>query len=751
MSTIANPIALVVRRALTALLLAAAAVPAHADLARVGPVLAPSPPGHGYPKWYQDLNGLVLDLCLPDASDPGALQQTACLLGPPDPPYVFPSNFPDESFYFRATSSLDMGGGRRAILVLALEAAFGNGAPAAGDQIVFTRIRVTAGVPFSGTYRVTHPYGEETFVDVVSSGGNRDIVFTEDIGIAPGEFTQALRSRFGPFLQRGDANGNPTGFVTLNGAQFLSDGVTEETVTGSPFNTNYFEICGPFDGPELPETCRRTNLFTLTGRVHDSVSDPIGSPLEIERAIYARDGNEVRIDVAARASRGIGQAQPQLSAGAPNVPPVALRGPDSFGLYYGRTKLGSGVLPGALTVVNNGDSPPSAVTRRLSDEVTITAAEYDPAAQTLRVVATSSDKGDGTAANQPPLLSLDGYPTASRSPVTGDPAAVEFVANDVASPPLEVGVASSAGGHGRRAVAYTASATTFPPGVPIAVDDFASAVAGGPAISIAVKANDVASALAPINAGAVSILAPGLSPAIGSLTANVDGTVTFTPTATTGTATFRYTVANAVGTSNPATVTINVNPPAGGPVPIANPDGPFTVNVNGVRTIDVLANDSGNGGTLDPATVTVTTGPAAGTTSVNASGQITYTAPATTGTFTFEYTVRNTNGNVSAPAVVTVNVVAPETVTVTRARCTVSSNQWDVRGTSSVTAGNTITLYLTSTVPASPLPSQILGSAPVDATGAWQFQLRGGPACRSPISARSSLGTNVNNIVVQVK
>jgi hypothetical protein len=149
--------------------------------------------------------------------------------------------------------------------------------------------------------------------------------------------------------------------------------------------------------------------------------------------------------------------------------------------------------------------------------------------------------------------------------------------------------------------------------------------------------------------------------------------------------------------------------------------------------------------------VTVTTGPAAGTTSVNASGQITYTAPATTGTFTFEYTVRNTNGNVSAPAVVTVNVVAPETVTVTRARCTVSSNQWDVRGTSSVTAGNTITLYLTSTVPASPLPSQILGSAPVDATGAWQFQLRGGPACRSPISARSSLGTNVNNIVVQVK
>ena len=51
--------------------------------------------------------------------------------------------------------------------------------------MVFTRIRVTAGVPFDGDYVVTHPYGMETFPNVVSTAGNRDIVFTEDIGVVP--------------------------------------------------------------------------------------------------------------------------------------------------------------------------------------------------------------------------------------------------------------------------------------------------------------------------------------------------------------------------------------------------------------------------------------------------------------------------------------------------------------------------------------------------------------------------------------
>lgn len=78
---------------------------------------------------------MVLDLCLPDASDPDALQQNACLLvgpGLPDPPYSFPTNFPDEAFYFNAMSVMDMPAGKKATLILALEATFSVGPVVAG-------------------------------------------------------------------------------------------------------------------------------------------------------------------------------------------------------------------------------------------------------------------------------------------------------------------------------------------------------------------------------------------------------------------------------------------------------------------------------------------------------------------------------------------------------------------------------------------------------------------------------------------
>ena len=71
--------------------------------------------------------------------------------------------------------------------------------------MVFARIRVTAGVPFDGDYVVTHPYGTETFPNVTAGVGNRDIIFTEDVGLVPGDFTGALTSRVGPFLQHSDA------------------------------------------------------------------------------------------------------------------------------------------------------------------------------------------------------------------------------------------------------------------------------------------------------------------------------------------------------------------------------------------------------------------------------------------------------------------------------------------------------------------------------------------------------------------
>lgn len=85
---------------------------ANAGLNRVGPTNLPSPAGHGFPTWYQDNNGMVLDLCLPDLADAGNAQALACFLpfNPPATGFVFPKLFPDEMFYFNAGSSIATGG-----------------------------------------------------------------------------------------------------------------------------------------------------------------------------------------------------------------------------------------------------------------------------------------------------------------------------------------------------------------------------------------------------------------------------------------------------------------------------------------------------------------------------------------------------------------------------------------------------------------------------------------------------------------
>ena len=696
------------------------ATSAQADLARVGPANTPAPPGHGFPLWYQDLNGLVLDPCLPDANDPGALQQTACLLGPPDPPYVFPTNFPDELFFFRAVSTpLDTGGGRRAILVLALEGAFANGPVAPGDQVVFTRIRVTAGVPVDGTYTVTHPFGTEVFPDVVSTGGNRDIVFTEDVGITqPGVFTEALHSRFGPFLQAFDPDtGLPKDPINLNGAQFLSDGVAAEFITGSPFGTNYFEICGPPDAFGLGVNCVREETFTLTGRLHDFGANPIGSPLTIDRATYARNdvGTQAQVDVVATASAGIGQAPAKLTAAAPNVSPVLMDGPTALSGWYAQgIPVPADTIPSLITVTNSGDVPPTSATRHIVDEVTVPQASYapNPSGGTLTVVATSSDKF------ALPDLAIDGFPEASQNRANqGDPAEVTFTVSTISIPPAAITVVSSAGGQGVAPVAIGVAAE-FPCGVPFTQDDAATAEQGAAPVIINVVANDT-DCLGAFSRPA--ILAPG--PNIGSAEVALDGTISFTPPASTGTATFRYTLVNTVGTSNVATVTVDVIPGLGGPVPTANPD-TATVTAGTSSVIDVLANDSGNGGTLDPATVTVSnvTG---GTAIVNPNGTVTFTAGTTTGTFGFDYTVVNTNGNSSAPAHVTVSVISLQVVTITAAQFKAGGTpEWRIDGTATPIPNATTTITVTVFSSTGTLKGTV-GASNADALGAWRVRLKG--------------------------
>lgn len=756
---------------------------AHADLNRVGPANNPSPPGNGFPAWYQDLNGMVLDLCLPTVTatqDPQELQQTACLLVTP-PPYTFPAAFPDEAFYHRVVSDpmTTSTSGKRAILVLALEAAFGSGTPVAGQQMVFARIRVTAGVPFDGTYTVTHPYGTETFANVVAGAGNRDIFFTEDVGLAPLNFTDALVSRVGPFLQHVEdtlidpATGQPfvpfpggpaaqplvlpfdpvTGFIPGVSRYFLGDGVTSRYITGSPFNTNYFEMCGPFDGPGQPDRCIRQNLFTVTGMLHDP-NAVVGSPLSVTRASYGRTDGASQVDVMARASRSPGQANPpKLTAAGQSVSPVLLAGPTILGDWYAQgIPVPSSDVPTQITVTNSGDVPPTSIVSHIVDEITIKSAAY--ADGTLTVVATSSDKGDLTAVPpiQPSTLSLEGYPTATvtASGGTTDRAEVTFVAAAGAIPPAFVRVASNRGGQATLDTSMGLANPVFPGGVPFAGDDTAEVIQGTvAAIPINVTANDVGGPLG-ITAGP-TILAPGASLGTASV---LNGQIWYTAPTTTGTAIIKYTVANSAGVSNVATVNVNVIADPNGPIPTAVND-PTTGAINATAgqaiVISVLANDTANGGTLDPASILISTAPASGTAVPNANGTVTYTAGAA-GTFTFRYTVANlpsANGTVqrSAPATVTVTVAAAENLQFQApAKCDSRSSKWQARGTSNISTGNSVSVV--NDVVGSPARGTVIGSAPV-VNGAWQFQ--GTATCVSTVKFRSTLGTTIGPFTVQVK
>jgi len=176
----------------------------QAELKAHGPVAA-----NGYPTWYQDQSGLALDFC--QNTNQLELDGGWCLLLAPDlplgvAPETFPSNFPDEHFYWHGsvadnTTVVDGNGNNLDIrigLVMGVEGAFATGPVVNGDQMVFSRVRITMNpVPFAGDYVVYTPFGRFPFPGLAA--GER-LFNTVDIGLTPLDFEQALHGNIGPFL-----------------------------------------------------------------------------------------------------------------------------------------------------------------------------------------------------------------------------------------------------------------------------------------------------------------------------------------------------------------------------------------------------------------------------------------------------------------------------------------------------------------------------------------------------------------------
>src|SRR3954452_19831085 len=259
-------------------LAAVVGTPTRGHLVAVGPTSSDS----GFPVWYKDDTGLRLEPCL-DPKDANCPSQAAAGAMPDTTkPVSFPDNFPKEFFYQLAQSSFTLPSGAKALGVFDLEGSFAPPAtPAPDQQIVFGRIRLRIeGLQAGATYTITHPYGVDQLVAT-----NGSINHTEDVGLGPGQFGDALNSRIGPFL-KWDPNVAPAA-----PAGYVGDGATLHPITGSPTNTNFFRIEGPGVGsgvtganqwPTASTDCIQSNLFTVQGKIATAAG------VNVDRATYSR-------------------------------------------------------------------------------------------------------------------------------------------------------------------------------------------------------------------------------------------------------------------------------------------------------------------------------------------------------------------------------------------------------------------------------------------------------------------------------
>jgi len=402
----------------------------------------PYRPANGnFAAWYQDTHGRTLDLCLSKAVSSrtgGATTPPSymCSLLPGEffddtQTIAFPGNFPDEAFWFTADAFIQQGGVDLAY-ISALEAAFNGGAPKAGDQTSFARIRIRATVPGAGIYTVTHPYGVEVF-DVAAGG---DINMTRDIGIAaPGVYTGALSGDVGPFLRSINGPYTEQNPDTFQDEIFIGDPNLLERVTGSPFGTNYVRIEGP-NGLSV-----QTDVFAVSGKL-SAVTLP--TPLVVERATYSRSAGAAQQDVFALAPPPAGTARFLDSAGVD----TRMNEINGWGAWYGQSNSSPASLPTTVTVTADNSaaiptSTPTTTASPLTDLVVIRRAEYvqtGTGVGQLTVEATSSDE------SAPPELTLtheDGTPIGT---LAGDGPVKSLTTAVNPFPPARIIVTSANGG-----------------------------------------------------------------------------------------------------------------------------------------------------------------------------------------------------------------------------------------------------------------------------------------------------------------
>ncbi|HKI50640.1 MAG TPA: Ig-like domain-containing protein [Geothermobacteraceae bacterium] len=741
--------------------------PAFAGFNQLGAPIEP----HGFPEHYRDDNGVELMLCL-DGDGVNGL----CFFDPIDPANAdsVALQVGGESFYWLSEASTrPLVAGGKAVLVMALEAAFAGGDAKNGDQMTFGRIRIRVDVPVPGTYTVTHPFGTEVFENVTVADG---INSTIDIGainvLDPAlGFEGALDAQVGPFLTWPDYELDPTlqvldvdGVTVLT--QYVGDPGVPHVVTGSPIVDathlsgfqNYFRV----EGPEGSDLISETDLFTVMGKVNNTVN-PVAFtfPPPPEPTLFAVGP--------------VNRSGP-LAAGDPLLQPDGIRlatqvdgYPIGFPVWYQERILDPNPPNGTdtggvqLTICQAVDpmclsapvdpSDPESVALNVGEEAFWWTGE-------AFINDRTEDVPDPQGLDAILVLALEGA-FAGGPPLEGDQMGFARIRIRIDTP---------------LAGLYT---VTHPYGTEV----FENVEAGPRAINITrdimlIDRNNPDPAFVGALLGDIgpNFLKwdtynndSGLTDAalIKPFSANDPTPVYYigdptVPHAVVGSPTgnnlFRVQGPGGIDVTtslfnisgriyDPATFAIV--PDVGAPVA---QDDAATVESGGSVIVDILANDTLAGVPIVPAdstvTLSTTTVPVDGSVQLNQDGTVTYTSttPGFAGTDSFAYTVTdNAGGLTSNTATATVTVTPVETIAVTRAQFDRRRLQWEIRGTDNID-GLTITVHAGQTA-----AGPVIGTALVNG-GNWQLRTRAtsNPGVTS-ISVVSSSGATLLNQSLRIR
>ncbi|MCE7913380.1 MAG: hypothetical protein DYH15_01605 [Nitrosomonas sp. PRO4] len=408
-------------------------------------------PVNHFPTWFSDANGVTLQLCLDGDGATGM-----CFYDPviPGNPTSAATGFGAEAFWWSADASLDLAGGGRALLVLALEAAYGAGDPAPNDQFAFGRIRIRVDVPEDGEYKIWHPYlneanGCQPEVYNATAGPN-GINVTRDIG-GGAPFETMLTGEVGPFLVWDPA------ITPAAPAGYVGDPNIDHEVIGGHCNINYFRIEAA-TGVDLDGNGNnfvQTNLFAVQGKIYDETNTPPG--IEPVRTTYFRNTNTNTGVTTSRINSWV-KAPPQ--AGVNLTHPITNQkftmtydGDSTFFRRFNLSAANSLNMPTQMSVTATspgGLSNTQSV--NVTDYVSLETITWTPATQRLRVIALSSDK-IASSAGEIPQLTLKFGASSFPMPQSGAAGRYEIFVDGVAIPPAFVTVTSSKGGMATKGIA----------------------------------------------------------------------------------------------------------------------------------------------------------------------------------------------------------------------------------------------------------------------------------------------------------